>query len=331
MKPRSLPELSRIVFVVSLGACVSFSGLAPAQQPSTTSAAAAASQAAQGVDTFDTPEQAADAIIQAADDFDVSALTKILGSKQTDVVLTGDSVQDKEIAKGFAARAHEQKSIRIDPKHANRAVLLVGNQSWPFPVPIVKHGGKWSFDGAAGREELLNRRIGGNELDAIAICRGFVEAQYDYAFQPREGYEVHEYAQRIISTPGTRDGLAWKDPDGSWGGPVGANVANAIEEGYTSKSEPYHGYFFKVLKKQGPAAPTGARDYIVKGVMIGGFALAAAPADYGRSGVKTFMVNQSGVVYEKDLGPATLRAFGEMQSFNPDKSWTPIAVTGGSE
>ena len=151
-----------------------------------------------------------------------------------------------------------------------------------------------------------------------------MEAQYEYAFQQREGYEVHEYAQRIISTPGTRDGLAWKNPDGTWGGPVGANVAHAIEEGYTTKSEPYHGYFFKVLKKQGPAAPHGATDYIVKGVMIGGFALAAAPADYGRSGVMTFMVNQSGVVYEKDLGPATLQAFRELQSFNPDKSWTPL-------
>jgi hypothetical protein len=309
---------------VSLGACVCFSSLTPAQQPTTTPAGATAPHAAQGVETFDSPEEAADAIIQAADNFDVPSLAKILGSKQTDVVLTGDRVQDKELAKGFAARAHEQKGIRIDPKHANRAVLLVGNQSWPFPVPIVKHGDKWSFDGAAGREELLNRRIGGNELDAIVVCRGFVEAQYEYAFQQREGYEVHEYAQRIISTPGTRDGLAWKNPDGTWGGPVGANVAHAIEEGYTTKSEPYHGYFFKVLKKQGPAAPHGAMDYIVKGVMIGGFALAAAPADYGRSGVMTFMVNQSGVVYEKDLGPATLQAFREMQSFNPDKSWTPL-------
>jgi hypothetical protein len=324
MKPRSLPELTRILFVVSLGACVSFSSLTPAQQPVTPPAVAAAPHAAQGVETFETPEQAADAIVQAADNFDVPALTKILGSQQTDVVLTGDKVQDKEQAKAFAARAHQQKSIRIDPKHANRAVLVVGNQSWPFPVPIVKHGGKWSFDGVAGREELLNRRIGGNELDAIAICRGFVEAQYEYALQQREGYEVHEYAQRIISTPGKRDGLAWKNADGTWGGPVGANVAHAIDEGYTAKSEPYHGYFFKVLKKQGSAAPHGAMDYVVKGVMIAGFGLAAAPADYGRSGVMTFMVNQSGVVYEKDLGPATLQAFREMQSFNPDKSWTPI-------
>jgi hypothetical protein len=303
---------------------VSFSSLTPAQQAATTTATSAATHAAQGIETFDTPEQAADAMLQAADNFDVPALTKILGAKQTDVVLTGDTVQDKQLAKSFAARAQEQKSIHIDPKHANRAVLLVGNQSWPFPVPIVKHGAKWSFDGPAGREELLNRRIGGNELDAIAVCRGFVEAQYEYALQPREGYQVHEYAQRIISTPGKQDGLAWKHPDGSWGGPVGANVAHAIEEGYTTKSEPYHGYFFKVLKKQGPVAPHGAMNYVVKGVMIGGFALAAAPADYGRSGVMTFMVNQSGVVYEKDLGSATLQAFREMQSFNPDKSWTPI-------
>jgi hypothetical protein len=330
MKTRSLPKLARILSVVRLGACVSFASLVPAQQPATTPTAAATT--AEAVATFDTPEQAADAIIQAAASFDVPALTKMLGSKQTDVVLTGDKVQDKELAKAFAARAEERKRIHIDPKHANQVVLVVGNQSWPFPVPIVQHGGKWSFDGAAGREELLNRRIGSNELDAIAMCRGFVEAQYQYAFQPREGYQVHEYAQRIISNPGKQDGLAWKNDDGTWGGPVGANVAHAIEEGYTTKSEPYHGYFFKVLKRQGSAVPPGAMNYVVEGVMIGGFALAAAPADYRRSGVMTFLVNQSGVVYEKDLGPATLQAFREMTSFNPDKSWTPIPeVAGGTE
>lgn len=214
--------------------------------------------------------------------------------------------------------------MSVDPKSGTRAFLLVGNENWPFPVPIVKRGQKWFFDAKAGRQELLYRRIGANELDAIQICEGFVEAQYDYAFQKREGYEVNQYAQRIVSTPGKQDGLAWQNPDGTWGGPVGDKIARAIEQGYTSGAEPYHGYFFKILKGQGPAAPLGQMDYVVKGVMIGGFALVAAPAEYAVSGVRTFIVSQDGVVYERDLGPRTLAEFQTMELFNPDKSWTPV-------
>src|SRR5262249_23008375 len=160
---------------------------------------------------------------------------------------------------------------------------------------------------------------GRNELDVIQICHGFVEAQHEFALMKREGYGVNEYAQRIISTPGKQDGLAWKNEDGTWGGPVGEKVAQAIEKGY-SQGEPFHGYFFKVLKGQGPAAPLGQMDFVVKGVMIGGFALVASPAQYGVSGVKTFMVSHDGVVYEKDLGPDTLTAFKKMELFNPDKT-----------
>ena len=292
-----------------------------AQQPAskTTQASTAA-----GAQTFNTAEQAADALVAAADHFDVPALLKIFGSGQNDLVVTGDRVQDRDRAKAFAEQAHEHMSISVNPKNSNHAVLIVGKEDWPFPVPLVKRGGKWSFDGPAGREEVLRRRIGGNELDAIAVCRGYVEAQYDYALQRREGYDVNEYAQRIISTPGKRDGLAWRNPDGTWGGPIGEHIAHAIEEGYTSKAQPYHGYFFKVLKKQGSAAPRGAMDYVVKGVMIGGFALVAAPSDYGRSGLKTFIVSHSGVVYEKDLGAATLADFKKMERFNPDKSWAAV-------
>jgi hypothetical protein len=188
----------------------------------------------------------------------------------------------------------------------------------------VKRGAKWSFDTAAGRHEILYRRIGSNELDAIAICRGYVEAQHEYALKKRDGYDVNQYAQRIISTPGTQDGLAWKNQDGTWGGPVGDKVASAIEQGYSKRGEPYHGYFFKVLKGQGPAAPLGQLDYVVKGAMIGGFALAAAPAEYGVTGVKTFIVSQDGVVYEKDLGPKTLEAFSKIERFNPDRTWKPV-------
>jgi hypothetical protein len=193
-----------------------------------------------------------------------------------------------------------------------------------MPVPIVRKGGKWSFDASAGRREIRYRRIGRNELDAIQLCRGYVEAQHEYALQKREGSPMNQYAQRIISSPGKKDGLAWRNPDGTWGGPISEKIAHAIQLGYSSRAEPYHGYFFKVLKGQGPAAPMGQLDFVVQGVMIGGFALVAAPAQYRVTGVKTFIVSHDGVVYQKDLGPATPQLFKKMERFNPDKSWQPV-------
>jgi len=324
---RSPGQLPRAFFALALGACAALAASVPLAQESAGTATAASSAAttqAEGAESFDTPEQAADALVDAADRFDTGAFGRLLGPGQSDVVLTGDDASDRKRAQAFAAQAHEQKRIYIDPQKPTRAVLLIGKQDWPCPVPIVKRHGKWSFDAAAGRVELLNRRIGGNELDAIAVCRGFVEAQYDYAFRRREGYDVHEYAQRVIATPGKQDGLAWQNPDGTWSGPVGEHIAHAIASGEFTKGEPYHGYYFKVLEKQGPAAPGGAMDYVVKGIMIGGFALAAAPAEYGKTGFKTFMVSQAGLVYEKDLGPGTLQTFRKMETFNPEKSWTPV-------
>ena len=278
------------------------------------------------VETFDTPQQAADALIEAADKFDVVKLAEIFGPNGEDIVFSGEFAQDRQHAANFAAEAREKESVSIDPKTNTRAFLLVGNEDWPFPVPLIKTGTKWSFDAKAGRQELIYRRIGANELDAIGICRGYVEAQHDYALQPRDGYDVNQYARRIVSTPGKQDGLAWQNSDGSWGGPIGDKIARAIEQGYTNSSEPYHGYFFKVLNGQGPAAPLGEMDYVVKGVMIGGFALVAAPAQYRVTGVRTFIVSQDGIVYDKDLGLATLDAFKQMERFNPDKSWTPVSA-----
>jgi Protein of unknown function (DUF2950) len=272
---------------------------------------------------FDTPQQAADALVEAAEKFDVTALKQIFGAGNADVILSGEEPQDRERTANFAAAAREKMNISVDPKRRSRAFLLVGKDDWPFPMPIVKRGNQWSFDAKAGRQELLYRRIGSNELDAIDICHGYVEAQHQYALQKREGYDVNQYAQHIVSTPGKQDGLAWQNPDGSWGGPVGEKAARAIELGY-SKGEPYHGYLFKILKGQGPAAPLGEMDFVVKGVMIGGFALVAAPAEYGVTGVKSFMVSHDGVVYEKDLGPNTLNEFAKMERFNPDRSWTPV-------
>jgi hypothetical protein len=272
--------------------------------------------------TFETAQQAADALIAAAEQGDVAALEALFGPKGRDLVTSGDAVQDKTRLQEFVTKAREKKTVTPDPKNKDRAVLSVGNDDWPLPVPIVRKGGKWAFDAAAGREEIRHRVIGGNELDAIEICRGFVEAQHEYAHTKRDG--VNQYAQRIISTPGKQDGLAWRNADGSWNGPVGENVARAIEQGYSDRGEPFHGYFFKVLKGQGPAAPLGQLDYVVKGVMIGGFALVAAPAQYGVSGIQTFMVSNDGVVYEKDLGADTLKVFKAMERFNPDKTWNPV-------
>ena len=270
---------------------------------------------------FDTAQQAADALIQAAEAFDVAVLKEILGPGSEDIVASDDAVQDKNRAAEFAAKAKEKHSVEVDPKNANSATLVIGNEDWPLPIPIVKRSGKWFFDTKAGREEILLRRIGANELDVIEICLGFVEAQHEYAAEKHDGSTVNQYAQKIVSTPGKQDGLAWKNPDGTWGGPVGPGVAEALEQGYTDKSKPFHGYYFKVLKGQGPAAPLGEIDFVVGGAMIGGFALAAAPAEYGVTGVQTFMVSHNGIVYQKDMGPDLLKEFKGMERYNPDKTW----------
>lgn len=262
--------------------------------------------------------------MEAAAKFDVASLIQIFGENGEDIIFSGEPPQDRKHAADFVVQAKEKKRISVDPRNGNRAFLLVGNEDWPFPVPLVKRSGRWFFDSKAGRQELVHRRVGANELDAIEVCRGYVEAQEEYAYQRRANNDVSQYAQRIISTPGTHDGLAWRNDDGSWSGPIGQKIAEAIEQGYTSTSEPYHGYFFKILKGQGPDAPLGEMEFVVKGVMIGGFALVAAPAEYGVTGVRTFIVSSDGVVYDRDFGPSTLEEFKKMERFNPDKSWTPI-------
>jgi hypothetical protein len=279
---------------------------------------------AAGQKPFATAEAAADALIAAAESFDRPALAAILGPDADYLVAPGEPARDRETAGAFAAKAREKRGVVVDPKDPNRATLVVGDQDWPLPIPIVRTGGQWRFDSDAGREEILYRTIGRNELDAIEICRGYVEAQHEYALERHEGSSVNQYAQHVIATPGRQDGLAWQNPDGTWGGPIGENVAKAIAQGYSDKALPYHGYLFKTLTGQGPAAPLGEMDFIVKGAMIGGFALVAAPAEYLVTGVKTFMVSHDGVVYEKDLGAETLGTFKAMKRFNPDKTWTPV-------
>lgn len=272
---------------------------------------------------FETPQLAVDRLLQAAEAYDVPALKEILGPDSVDLISSEDPVKDKERLAAFVAMAKEKKAIEIDPKKPNRAILAVGTDEFPVPIPVVKHKDKWSFDTKAGRTEILNRRIGMNELDVIEICHGFVEAQHEYAAEKHDDSKVNQYAQRVISTPGKHDGLAWQNADGTWGGPVGEGIAKALEQGYSKQGQPFHGYRFKVLTGQGPAAPLGQMDFVVEGAMIGGFALVAAPAQYRVTGVKTFMVGPSGTVYEKDLGPDTLNAFEGLDRFNPDKTWQP--------
>ena len=278
-----------------------------------------------GQKQFDTPKQAADALIQVATNLDVAAAKEILGSDADDIISSEDPVQDKNRASEFANKAKEKTSVEIDKQNPNHAILLVGNDEFPLPIPIVKEKGKWFFDTKVGREEILNRRVGENELNAIEICRGFVDAQHEYAMDKHDDSKVNQYAQQILSTPGKHNGLAWQNPDGTWGGPVGEEVAKALQEGYSYQAggnpKPYHGYYFKVLTGQGPDAPMGEMNFVVGGAMIGGFALAAAPADYRVTGVQTFIVGPDGVVYEKDLGPDTVKTFQSMDKYNPDKSW----------
>lgn len=317
---------SRLAWIGNVGICI---GLcipllfAAQQRLVKTTQASAGRETNSGIRGFETPHQAANALVEAADKFDEAAFVQLFGPKGDDVVLTGEVAQDRKQAADFAAEAREKLSVSVDPQNGSRAFVLVGTENWPFPVPLVKRGSKWFFDAPAGEKELLYRRIGANESDAVQICQGYVEAQYDYAFEKRNGYDVNQYAQRIISTPGKQDGLAWKNPDGTWRGPVGEEIARAIEQGYNA-GDPYHGYYFKVLKGQGPAAPLGTMDFVVNGIMIGGFALVAAPAEYGVTGVKTFMVSDDGVVYQKDFGPKTLEEFRRVERFNPDKSWDPV-------
>jgi hypothetical protein len=310
-KWRSLHILLLVALLYAVGASAWATGQV--------SQAQASPQSAQK--SFGTPQAAAEALIQAAKTYDVGALKDILGPEGDDLVSSEDPVQDKSRAAAFAAKAEEKNQVTVDPKNPKRATLSVGDDDWPLPIPIAKTGTAWIFDTKAGRQEVLFRRIGSNELDAIQICRGYVDAQYEYASEKHDGSEVNQYAQRIISTPGKRDGLAWRNADGTLEGPVAQGIAKALEQGYTNRGQPYHGYFFKILKGQGPAAPLGQMDFVVNKAMIGGFAMAAAPAEYRVTGVKTFIVSYEGIVYQKDLGPNTLATFKDMELYNPDKTW----------
>lgn len=315
------PNNARTIFIALLVLASSYASAAkvPARMQDSSTASAAPQQQKR----FATPQLAAEALIQAADAYDVPTLMEIFGAEGKDLVASADPVRDRNIAKEFVRKAREKNRVTVEK---GRATLLIGKEEWPMPIPVVMQQGKWHFDTKAGRTEVLARRIGANELDAIQICRGFGEAQMEYAASYHDGSPIHEYAKKIVSTPGKQDGLAWRNADNSPAGPIGEEIARAIAEGYSSKAAPYHGYYFKTLKGQGPNAPLGKHDYLVKGYMIGGFALMAVPAEYRVTGVKSFLVNTYGTVYEKDLGPDSVAIFEKTDQFDPDKTWKVTTV-----
>jgi hypothetical protein len=277
-----------------------------------------------GAMRFDTPEAAADALVDAVRNGDRSRITAIVGAKSKGWLLTSDKVGDEAEGRIFLA-AYDRKH-GIVRKDDGRAMLTVGDDDWEFPAPIVKAGAKWAFDADAGREEILNRRVGRNELDTIQTLLAIVDAQREYAATDADGDGLRDYAQRFASTPGKKDGLYWETPAGAPQSPLGELAAKATSEGYGEHVKagvvrPYHGYLFKILRSQGPNANGGAYDYMVNGHLFGGFGVLAYPAAYGVTGVKSFLVNHEGVVYEKDLGASTSNRVREIRRFDPDKTW----------
>jgi len=281
--------------------------------------------AASAQQSFQSPEDAAAALAAAAKSGATSDILKVLGNKAADIVESGDVVADKATRERFAAAYDEKHSISMEGD--KKAILILGKDDFPFPIPLRHSRSGWEFDAAEGRIEILYRRIGRNELEAIQTARAFVDAQNEYADKDR-GAGPGVYAQRIVSSPGKKDGLYWP-PDGDES-PLGELAAKASAEGYkvgSGEPQPYHGYYYRILTRQGPNAPGGEMDYVVNGKMIGGFALVAYPDEYGNSGVMTFVVNHKGEVYQKDLGELTEAIAKRMKEFNPDQTWKKVEAT----
>ena len=275
---------------------------------------------------FVTAEEAVLSLVIAMEEGDAATLGRLLGPGAEEVIASGDPVADKADRAAFLAAYREKHELVADGEA--RYVLQVGLNDWPVPVPVIQKDGRWYLDGAGGADEIIYRRVGDNELGAIAACRGFVEAQVEYASVARDGNPEGVYAQKLLSDPDRQNGLYWPTADDEVPSPAGPFVASAGAEGYRAGAEgqrvPYHGYYYRSLYGQGPSANGGALNYFDDGLLTAGFALIAWPADYGVSGVKTFIVNQDGVVWEKDLGEDTATVVETIQDFNPDDSWTPL-------
>ena len=278
-----------------------------------------------GEKTFATPGDAVLALYNAVKSNDSQALNSILGSNANDILHTGDDVADKNMAASFISRYDQMHRVVIEPDQS--VTLYIGAENWPMPIPIVKNSsGAWYFDTEAGKKEILYRRVGTNENDAIDTLDALVDAQHDYFSELRDGDKTKHYAQWFLSNEGKHNGLYWKTNDNEDPSPIGPLIVSAVSEGYTGKQgtpTPYHGYYFRILTKQGSAAKGGARDYTVDGQMVKGFAFVAWPAQYRNSGVMTFIVNQDGKVYQKDLGPTTSDLASAMTEYNPDSTWEP--------
>jgi Protein of unknown function (DUF2950) len=291
------------------------------------SASIAASSVALAQQDYKTPQAAVDALVDTAKSGDQNAALVVLGRGGEDIISSGDKVSDDAVRARFVA-SYDAKH-QIAAQGDNKAILVIGDNDYPFPIPLERNkNGTWSFDTEAGRREILYRRIGHNELDAIQTCLAYVDAQNDYASKDR-GSGQGVYAQRFISTEGKKDGLYWPTTAGEEESPLGPLFAEASRQGYRTGGgrSPYHGYYYKILTKQGPAANGGAADYVVNGNMIGGFALVAYPAEYRNSGVMTFIVNYQGTVFQKDLGHDTAQRAEDMTSFNPDSTWKKVDAT----
>jgi hypothetical protein len=296
-----------LIFALVLAVVIAMQGTALAAQPKQK--------------TFGTPEAAVEALVKALRDNDEKTLLTLFGPGSETLISSGDKVDDRERREKFILRYGEKN--RLETAGDRKVILHVGNNDWPFPIPIVKVGESWRFDTKQGKEEILSRRIGENELGTIQACLAIVDAQREYATVDRDGDGLLEYAQKFHSVGGKMDGLYWEVKPGEKPSPLGPLVAKAQGEGYMpgEKPAPYNGYIFRILTAQGKSAKGGAYSYLVKGKMVGGFAIVAYPATYAVSGVKTFIVNHEGVVYEKDLGPKTAKLAKSMKAFNPGKTW----------
>ncbi|BDV41970.1 hypothetical protein GURASL_08930 [Geotalea uraniireducens] len=277
--------------------------------------------------SFATPEEAVKSLVEAVQTNNDGELAAILGPGSGKLISSGDPVEDRQGRERFIKR-YEEKNL-IEHQGADRAILSIGTADYPFPIPLVKKGQKWFFDTRAGRQEILNRRIGRNELEVMDVLRAYVDAQREYAAKDHDGNGVLEFAQRLNSTPGKHDGLYWEAGEGEEESPFGPLAARADCQGYgpqfkAAQPEPFHGYYFKVLTAQGKDAEGGAFDYVVNGKMVLGFAMVAYPAKYRASGVMTFVVNQNGVIYQKDLGKETARLATAMKAYNPDPGWKKV-------
>ena len=278
-----------------------------------------------GPAAYPSPEAAVQALMEAVKTGNEKALLAIFGKEGKDLIASGDATADREGRKRFLQMYETKHQLS---KESDRMMALeVGEENWPFPIPLVREGEVWRFDTRIGKEEILNRRIGKNEMNAVQVCLGYVDAQREYAAKDRDGDGVLEYAQQVVSSRGRQDGLFWPAEEGGEASPLGPLFAQAQKEGYRSKQgnpAPYHGYYYRILKAQGKNAPGGALDYVIKGNMIGGFALVAYPAKYGASGIMTFVVSHGGVVHQKNLGPKTHAAVLAMQRFDPDGTWQKV-------